>query len=287
MIALRAVVAEAFERWQNDHIPEQAAALAYYAMFSLAPLLVIAIGVAGVVLGHDQARSDILAQTSALLGPAAASALETVMGSRDSAPKAGALSTVLGLVALLIGAAAVLGQLRASLNTVWDVQVRADESWLVTFKKQVASFALVVATGFLLLVSLVASAVLGAASSVARRWLPAFESVWYLVDIGAGVVMAAAIFALIFKTLPETRVRWGEVAVGAMATAVLFTLGRVLLGWYLGGWGSTSAYGAAGSVLAFMVWVYYTAQLVLFGAEFTFVYARRQSSRPPAAQEVS
>lgn len=280
------LLGEVVERWQADRVPQQAAALAYYALFSLAPLLVIAIGVAGLVLGHDQARTRILEQATTLVGPSASSALESLMGSRASAPRAGLISTVVGFVALLLGAAAVLGQLRTTLNTVWDVSPPPDETWGTTIRKQLTSFALVVATGFLLLVSLIASAALAAASAAAREWLPGLDGIWFLVDAVAGLAVAGGIFALVFKTMPEAEVRWSDVLVGGAATALLFTVGRLLLGWYLGGWGSTSAYGAAGSVLAFLIWVYYSAQLVLFGAEFTFVYGRRRTRRA-GPEEVS
>lgn len=284
----RSLLGEAVDRWLADRVPAQAAALAYYALFSLAPLLVIAIGVSGLVFGHDDARTEILAQATALVGATGASALETLMGSQASAPRSGAISTIVGFFALLVGAAAVVGQLRATLNTVWDVEAPDDETWAMTLRKQLTSFALVVATGFLLLVSLVASATLAAASALARQWLPGLGAVWFAADAAAGLAMAGGVFALIFKTMPAADVRWSDALVGGLATALVFTIGRLLLGWYLGGWGSTSAYGAAGSVLAFLVWVYYSAQLVLFGAEFTFVYARRRALRPsPAAQEAS
>lgn len=260
--------------WFDDRASRSAAALAYYSVFSLAPLLLIAIGLAGLIFGHDVARGQILEQVTTLLGAQGALAVESMMGSRESAPRAGLLSAVVGVATLLIGAVGVLVQLKDALNTVWDVELPTDESWMAFGRRYLVNFALVIATGFLLLVSLVATAFLNAVSQAAQSWLPGPVSLWFVLDVAMGLLMTAAMFALIFKVLPDADVRWRDVGVGALVTAVLFSLGRLALGAYLTSGGSDSAYGAASSVLALLVWVYYSSQLVLLGAEFTHAYAR-------------
>lgn len=280
-MTIRQVLWTTVNDWMANNAQRSAAALAYYAVFSLAPLLLITIGIAGMVLGHDGARVQIIEQATALLGPGGALALETIMGTRDSAPRAGAISVTTGTVTLLVGAVGVLAQLKDALNTVWDVAPPGDVSWRAFFRSYVVNVALVIATGFLLLVSLVATAVVSAATTAARSWLPGPDAAWVMLDAVIGLAMTSLVFALIFKVLPDTRVRWQDVWVGALVTAVLFSFGRLALGAYLGREGGDSAYGAAGSVLALLAWVYYTAQLVLLGAEFTHVYAMSHTSRAP------
>ncbi|MGC4080791.1 MAG: YihY/virulence factor BrkB family protein [Vicinamibacterales bacterium] len=265
---LRHVIWITINDWFTDQAPRSAAAVAYYAVFSLAPLLLIAIGIAGVVFGHDAARQRILEQATALLGPQGADALRILMGSRETAQSAGVVSTITGLVTLLIGAVGVLAQLKNALNNVWDVQSK-DATWASFIRDYVGNVALVVACGFLLLVSLIATAALNAATSVARVWLPGPDPLWFLLDAVVGLAMTTAVFALIFKVLPDTNIQWRDVMGGAFVTALLFTAGRLALGAYLGREGANSAYGAAGSIVALLVYVYYSAQLVLLGAEFT------------------
>jgi membrane protein len=243
-------------------------------------LLLIAIGIAGLVFGHDAARDQILEQATALVGAQGARAIETLMGSQDTARDAGLVSTVTGLVTLLVGAVGVLAQLKDALNTVWDVEPSNDATWTGFVRGYVINFALVIATGFLLLVSLIATAALSAATAAARSWLPGPDLLWFALDVAVGLIMTTGVFALIFKVLPDAEVRWRDVGVGAFVTAVLFTAGRLALGAYLGREGADSAYGAAGSVLALLVYVYYSAQLVLFGAEFTHAYARAADATP-------
>ncbi len=275
-----ALVRTAFNGWLRDNIQQYAAALAYYAVFSLAPLLLIAIGMAGVVLGQEEARQNVLDQAAAVVGPAGARAVETLMGTRSSAQRAGTISAVTGLVALLIAAVGVLSQLRAALNAVWQVAPGADLSWGAWGRAYVFNVALVIATGFLLLVSLVATATLSAVSAAARQWLPGPDGVWFVIDGLAGLAMTAGVFTLMFKVVPDAHVRWRDAAVGAAVTAVLFTGGRLALGLYLGRGGNDSPYEAAGAILALLAWVYYSAQLVLAGAEFTYAYAARTAPQP-------
>ena len=263
--------------WSEDKVPRAAAALAYYAMFSLAPLLLIAIGIAGIVFGQEQAQTQIMAQATALVGEKGAQAIEMMMGAKSLEERSGTISTVIGAVALLIGAVGVLAQLKDTLNTVWDVKAPKQGGWLLFFRTYLMNIALVFATGFLLLVSLVVAAAVGAATETAHDWLAGPDVLWFGLDAAFGFTMTTLIFALIFKYVPDADVRWRDVWLGALVTSVLFTAGRIALGAYLGREGADSAYGAAGSILALLAWVYYAAQLVLFGAEFTHADAERRA----------
>lgn len=264
---------ETFNKWWEDRIPQVAAALAYYTVFSVAPLLLVAIGIAGIVLGRDEARAQILVQASSLLGAPGAVAVARLMGDAYAAPRQGLISAAIGVVAILIGAVAVLAQLKSALDEVWDVEPRP-VSWGAFVRGYLINIALVFATGFLLLVSLIITATIGALTARLRQSIEGPDLLWLSIDGVTGLVVTALIFGLIFKTLPATKVAWRDVRVGAVVTALLFTLGRMALGLYLGRAGGDSAYTAAGSLLALLVWVYYSSQLILFGAEFTVVYAR-------------
>lgn len=280
MTRLRAVFGDAVGRWLAHNAAQTAAGLAYYAVFSLAPLLLIAIGIAGMVFGHDEARRQIVAQATALVGASGHAAVEGMLGNPADAAKTGLIGTIVGAVTLLIGAVGVLAQLKFALNTVWNVAA-PPFSWLGLARDYLANMGLVIATGFLLLVSLLATVAIGAATSSLRGWLAGPEVLWIAVDAVVGFAMTAGIFAVIFKTLPDTTVHWRDVRVGAVLTAALFTVGRIALGWYFGRKSADSAYAAAASLLALLAWVYYSSQLVLFGAEFTYAYATRCGSRCP------
>jgi membrane protein len=274
---VRQLLKTAFNDWLDDRAPALAAALAYYTVFSLAPLLLIAIGIAGIVLGHEAAREGIMQQTAAILGPHGAETVDTLMGGTQTT-RAGIAATVTGFVTLLVGAVGVLAQLKDALNLVWNVTPPATVSVWGFIRGYLANLALVVATGFLLLVSLIATAALGAATKALRYYVPGPDVLWVALDAGIGFVATAAVFALIFRTIPDADVRWRDVRVGAFITAALFTAGRIALGWYIGRQAGTSAYQAVGSVLALLAWVYYSSQLVLFGAEITHADAVRRGS---------
>lgn len=272
--------------WSDDKVPRAAAALAYYAMFSLAPLLLIAIGIAGIVFGREQAHAQILAQATSLVGEKGAQAIEMMMGARGLEERTGAISTVVGAVALLIGAAGVLAQLKDTLNTVWDVKARKQGGLVSFVRTYFMNIALVFATGFLLLVSLIVTAAVGAATETAHDWLAGPDVLWFGLDAAFGLAMTTFVFALIFKYVPDAAVRWRDVWLGAFVTSVLFTAGRIALGAYLGREGGDSAYGAAGSILALLAWVYYASQLVLFGAEFTHADAERRRRGAPGPRAI-
>ena len=266
--------------WIDDYVPSMGAALAYYTMFSLAPLLLIVISVAGLVFGEEAARGGIETQLNSLMGERGAIAVQGLLAS-VSEPAEGAAATVLGVLLLLIGATTVFGELQDSLDRIWRVPARAGSgSGLIgLLRARLLSFGMILAIGFLLMVSLVVSATL---SSVGRWWSPVFgewETVAALANAGGSFALVAALFALIYKIMPRVRVDWKDVWIGAAFTAVLFTLGKSLIGLYVARSGVVSGFGAAGSLVVVLVWVYYSAQIFLFGAEFTWVYANAFGSR--------
>jgi membrane protein len=268
----------AYANWMEDGIPQTAAALSYYTVVSIAPLILIAAGIAGIVFGRESAREQIVSQMQAVIGPQGGAALQQLLGRPDQAEENGILSAVVGFVTLLVGAVGVLAQLKAALNKVWDVPTPAAPSWGDLARQYLGQFALVLATGFLLLVSLLATAAIGVLTATLKWYLAGPDVLWVAFDFLVGLGVATLLFALIFKTVPDADTRWRDVWGGALFTALLFTLGRLALGWYLGR-NTDSAYGAAGSILALLLWVYYSSQLVLFGAEYTFVASRPARAR--------
>jgi membrane protein len=259
--------------WSDDNASRLAAALAYYTLLSLAPLVVISIAVAGAVLGDEAARGQISAQMSSVVGPEAARGLESVVDSAR-APTSGIIGTVIGIVTLLLGASGAFGELQASLNTIWEVEPKPNRGFWGMIKDRFFSFSMVLVVAFLLLVSLVLSAALAAVGNFFSHTLPGGELLWQVLNILISLAIITALFALIFKVVPDAEVAWRDVWVGALLTAVLFTIGKLLLGLYLGKSSMESSYGAAGSLVALVVWVYYTSQIVFFGAEFTQQQAR-------------
>lgn len=268
--------------WLDDYVPSMGAALAYYTMFSLAPLLLIVISVAGLVFGQEAARGEIQAQLSALMGDNGAAAVEDLLASVGK-PSEGAAGTLLGVVLLLVGATTVFGELQDSLDRIWRVPAPHRASgWLSLVRARLLSFGMIMAIGFLLMVSLVVSAAL---STLGRLWQPGSGSWVALADtinsLGS-FALVASMFALMYKVMPRVRVMWRDVWVGALFTAILFSAGKSLIGLYIGRSGVTSAFGAAGSLVVVLLWVYYSAQIFLLGAEFTWVYANTYGSRRPA-----
>ena len=264
---------EAFRQWQQDKASLLAAALAYYTVFSITPLLVIAIAIAGAVFGQDNARGAILEQINELVGNQGAQAIETALNNANQ-PQLSSVASTISVVVLLIGASGVFAQLQEALNTVWNVKAKPNGGIWQLIRKRLLSFGMVLAIGFLLLVSLILSAILSAVSNLEINLLPAFTPLWQLLNLAISFSLISLLFALIYKYLPDVKIRWKDVWVGAIMTALLFTLGKSLIGLYLGRGSLGSAYGAAGSLIVFLAWVFYSAQILLFGAEFTQVYAR-------------
>ena len=264
--------------WSEDKAPQLGASLAFYSILSLAPLLVIALAIAGAIFGEEAARGEIVAQFQGLVGKEGAEAAEEMI-THAKRPEAGIIATVLGTITLLFGASGVFGQLQDALNTVWDVKPKPGRGLWGYLRARFLSFSMVLGTGFLLLVSLVLSATLAGIGKTISGMLPEMQALWMVINFVVSFAVIAGLFALIFKYVPDVRIAWKDVVVGAILTALLFTIGKFALGLYLGRQGLGSAYGAAGSLVVLVVWVYYSAQILLFGAELTQVYARRYGSQ--------
>ena len=264
--------------WIADHAPSMGAALAYYTIFSIAPLLLIAIAVAGLAFGVEAARGEVVAQLQGLMGESAARAIERMVESANK-PGTGAVSTLIGTALLLVGATTVFGELQDALDRIWRAPARKRNSGLWSFlRARLLSFGLILALGFLILVSLLFGAAMAA---LGRRLGPVFEG-WEFaaqaINFVVSFVMVTGLFALIYKVMPRVHVAWRDVWIGSTVTAALFTVGKLLIGLYIGKSGITSVFGAAGSVAVLLLWVYFSAQIFLLGAEFTWLYAHKLGS---------
>jgi membrane protein len=277
--AVLALLREVYEEWQKDNALSLGAALAYYTIFSMAPLLVLVIAIAGLVFGHAAAEGQIVGQIGDLVGAAPAKTIEGMIA-RASGAKAGIVATAVSLGTMALGASGVFGQLQQSLNLIWEAS--ASRSGLRGhLRRRAAAFGMILGIGFLLLVSLVASAGLAALHDLLARDLPLLGRILPIVNFLFSFGVITGLFAMIFKILPDVRLHWRDVWLGAAVTALLFTVGKALIGLYLGRAGVTSVYGAAGSFVLVLLWVYYSAQILFLGAEFTEVYSRRYGSRRP------
>ena len=272
------VLKEAASDWSHDRAPRLGAALAYYTVFSLVPFLVVVIALIGLVFGQQAAQSAILSQIAALVGDQTAAAIKDMIQRADQ-PSTGLFATGLAVGTLFLGASGVFGELQAALNTVWGVEPKAGRGLWGVVKDRFLSFVAVLGTGFLLLVSLILSSALAAFGKWFGALLPLPESVLELMNFVLSFVVVTGLFALIFKMLPDAKIGWRDVWIGAALTSALFTIGKFALGLYLGKSHVGSAYGAAGSLVLVLVWVYYSAQILLYGAEFTQVYANRLGER--------
>lgn len=261
----------------DDKAPRLGAALAYYTIFSIAPLLLIAIAIAGFVFGQEAAHNEISAQLGGLLGPEAANILEEMIKSAAK-PKTGAWATIIGLVTLFFGASGVFMQLKDALNTIWNVEKKPAAGARGFLKERFLSIAMVCGVGFLLLVSLIFDASISAMGNYLDRQFPGAEALLQTLQLIISFVLVTALFAAIFRFLPDVRPQWRDVWSGAVFTAILFVLGKFGLSIYLGKAAFGSSYGAAGSLVILLVWVYWSAQILFFGAELTQVYARTHGS---------
>jgi len=275
---LLSMLKDAANEWLDDNAMRLSAALAYYAIFSLAPLLVITVAVAGLVFGEEAARGGISNQLQALAGQQAAEALQTLIAKTGERKAAGDLAGAVSLLVLLFGASTVFGELKDALNTIWGVVVKPGRTWLRLVRDRFLSFSIVLAIGFLLLTSLVLSAALAALSKYMSDLLPLSPVIWRAADFTLSFTVISALFATIFKVLPNVRIGWHDVRIGAVGTAFLFTVGKFLIGWYIGTSSVASSFGAAGSVVIVLLWIYYSSCILFFGAEFTKVYARKFGS---------
>jgi membrane protein len=272
---------ETFSNWTEDKAPRLGAALAYYAVFSIPPLIVIVIAAIGVFYKGDVAGA-IESQIASLVGnDAARTMLQTT---QHHGQKGGILAAVLGIGLLLFGASGVFAELQDALNTIWEVQAKNKGGILAVIKGRFLSFTMVLGMAFLLLVSLVLTAAISAFGGMLNAWIPFGEVLGKVLDFGLSFGVVTLLFAMIFKILPDVKLAWSDVWIGAAATAALFTLGKFVIGLYLGRANVGSDYGPAASVIIMIVWVYYSAQILFLGAEFTQVYANRYGSHVVPAE---
>jgi membrane protein len=274
------LVSAAVSKWIDDRAPSMGAALAYYTAFSLAPVLVIVIAIGGLVLGHDAAQSAIIAQLRDLVGDAGADAISGMLASTSDLGT-GALALCIGIVVLLVGATTAFAELQDDLNRIWKAKPRAGSGIWNMIRSRLLTFGMVLCIGFLLTVSLVLNA---AVSAIGQRRFGGTEFALQALNFVASVAVTTLLFAAIFKILPNADIAWRDVWTGALVTAVLFGVGRILVGLYIGKTNVGSAFGSAGPFVALLVWIYYSAQVFLLGAEFTCVEAgtRNAGEKSPA-----
>ena len=281
MVSLRIVwklLSATYMKWSEDHAQGLGAALAFYTVFSLAPLLLIVIAIAGLVFGQEAAEGQIIGQIQGLVGEESAKAIQGILENVRK-PATGLIATALAIITLLFGATGVFAQLQEALNTIWGVENKSGLGILQILRNRFLSFMTVLGSGFLLLASLVLSAGLAAIGQRLEYLLPGpepfIQAINFLVSFGVITVL----FAMIYKMLPDVSIQWSDVWIGAGMTSLLFTIGKFLIGLYLGKSDVGVVYGAAGSLIIILLWVYYAAQIFLLGAEFTAVYANSHGSR--------
>jgi len=263
---------ETFQEWKDDDALDLGAALAYYTIFSLAPLLLVVISIAGLVFGREAVQGQLVGQIQGLVGHDGAEAIQTMIANAGR-HGSGVLATVIAVVTILFGATGVFGQLQKTLNKIWGVEPKPGLGLKGLLKARALAFGMIVGIGFLLLVSLVVSALLSGLGSYLTGLFPGAAVVLNLLSAVISLAVITLLFAMIYRILPDVEISWRDVWVGAAATAVLFTIGKYLIGLYLGHSSVASVYGAAGSLVVVLLWVYYSSQILFFGAEFTQVYA--------------
>lgn len=268
---------ESFKEWNDDKASRLAAALSYHTIFSLAPLLIIAIAIAGAVFGDEAAKGEIVKQIQGLVGKAGAEVIQTALQNAQK-PDTRNFASIISMGVLLFGASNVFAQIQDALNTIWEVEPKPGRSLWQTVRKRFLSFAMVGGVGFLLLVSLIVNAVLAGMVSYFGNLIPGFDFLWQFANFGISFAVITLLFALIYKFIPDAEIAWNDVWIGAAITSLLFVIGKSLLGLYLGNGSFGSAYGAAGSLIVLLAWINYAAQIIFFGAEFTQVYASKYGS---------
>ncbi len=279
-----------YQDWKEDHASRLAASLAYYTIFSLAPLLVIAIAVAGFIWEAEAVEAQVMAQIQGLVGIEGARFVADLIESASN-PAEGLIATIIGIVTLLFGALGVFNELHNSLNIIWEIKEEKTEGFLQAVKKAIfdrfLSFSMVLGIGFLLLVSLVITAGLSATEELVGNTFPIPEFFLQLLNLIISIGVITVLFALIYKYLPDAEIPWRFVWMGAFVTAILFSLGKLAIGLYLGNSAIASSFGAAGSLVLLLVWIYYSAQILFFGAEFTQAYANKYGQKIPPGPEVT
>jgi len=269
----------AVSAWSSDYAPSMGAALSYYTVFSIAPLLLIVISIAGLVYGEEAARGAVFYQVRGMMGDAAAVALQGLLASVHK-PGQSIVAATVGLLLLIVGATSVFGELQSALDRIWRTPEKAKQGGLAALlRTRLVSFAMIVGIGILLIASLLASAAL----ALLENWWGALFGAQAMIASALNILLSYLIvtvmFAMIYKIMPRVRIAWRDVWTGAIITGILFTIGKYLIGLYIGKSGVSSTFGAAGSLVVILLWVYYSAQIFLLGAEFTWVYAHRFGSR--------
>jgi membrane protein len=265
-------------QWIDDNPFQLAAALSYYTLFSLAPLLIIVIAIAGFAFGREAAQNQIVETLQGMIGQESAQAIQGMVENASKQPKSGIISTIVGIIVLIFGAGGVVGQLQTSLNTIWGVEPKPGQGVWGFIRQRFISFAMVLGIGFLLLVSLVVSALVTGITEFVGTVFGGTEFVAHAIDLILSFVFITVLFAMIYKFLPDVQIEWGDVWIGAALTSLLFTIGKFLIGLYLGSSGVSSTFGAAGSLITVLLWVYYSALIFFLGAESTQVYASQYGS---------
>jgi membrane protein len=283
------LIKDAVTAWIDDYAPSMGAAIAYYTMFSIAPLLLIAIAVAGLVFGQEVASGEVLLQLRGLMGEDGAQAVQGMLEAA-SQPEKSVTATLIGVALLVVGATTVFGELQDALDRIWRAPARPEGSGIWgLLRSRLLSFGMILGIGFLLIVSLVLSAALSALGKWMGPMFGGWEVLAQAVNFVISFALVSVLFAMIYKIMPRVRIAWRDVWTGAIVTSLLFTIGKFAIGLYIGKSGVSSAFGAAGSLAVLLIWVYYSAQIFLLGAEFTWAYAHRFGSlkdapAPAAAQ---
>ena len=273
------LIKKSVEAWVDDYAPSMGAALAYYTLFSIAPLLIIAIAVAGLVFGQEAARGEIVAQIQGLIGREGAIAVQGLLKSTNE-PGKDIFATAVGIIALVVGATTVFAELQSDLDRIWRVPAPATVNGIWTLlRTRLLSFGLVLGLGFLLLVSLIVSAAIAAFGKWSYGFFEGREAYLHALNFSVSFAITTLLFAMIYKFMPRARIAWRDVWVGAAVTSLLFEVGKFLSGLYLGTTSVASGFGAAGSLVVLLLWVYFSAQIFLLGAEFTWVYSHEYGSK--------
>lgn len=281
------ILKAAFSGFMNDMALKYSASLSYYTIFSLAPLLLLVISLAGIFLGKDAIQGKVFSEINGLVGNDAAKQIQDMIKHLEMSGKS-TVSVIIGVVTLIIGATTVFGEIQESINIIWQVKAKPKKAWLKLVKDRLLSGSLIISLGFLLLVSLVINGALLAVSDKLKTFLPDITVVVFnVINVVVSFIVITVLFGVIFKVLPDVKIGWRDVRSGAIFTSVLFMLGRLVIGIYVGMSANSSTYGAAGSLIAILLWVYYTAAILYFGAEFTKAYVDFKGKRiQPAAYAV-
>lgn len=282
-----ALVKETASEWSDDNASSLAASVAFYTLVSLAPLLLVVLAVSGFFFGAEAARGELFGQISGMIGADAAKVVEATIDNAGKNERTGIIASVINIAVLLFGATGAFAELQQALNSIWGVKAKATETKATIWnylRKRFLSFAMILVLGFLLLVSLALSAIISGLTGALKGVVPGVSLLWQPLNFGVSFVVTTLLFAMMYKVLPDVKVRWRDTWVGAVITSLLFSVGKFGIGLYLGNASFGSTYGAAGALVVLIVWVYYSAQILFFGAEFTQVYAnfRGEAIEPDA-----